>query len=349
MNVTPSHFTVAEYCNQMLSNDIVVNRDYQRTDGVWPIAARSYLIETILLGYPIPKLSLYQKTDIKSKKALKEIVDGQQRSQAILNFFQNTFRLTGKGEFSGSVLEDLEPQVQQSFLEYVLSVDVFVGATDPEIRQVFRRMNSYTVPLNPQEKRHATYQGEFKWFIASLSDQYSQLLKDVGTLTERNLSRMDDASLLSEVVYAWVDGLISASEPKLDDLYKRFDRAFTRAGEMQRRFDFAFEKVLGWPDIHNGPLVKRYNLYSLLVVLGHLQDPVPALQPFAGRPPALDQKEALDKLSVMMRSLRDRPEYPLLSTFQEACAQATNRIGQRQERFRWFYRALTIGDLYEAD
>jgi hypothetical protein len=68
----------------MREKSIIVNHDYQRSDKVWPPAARSYLIETILLGFPIPKLSLYQTTDLKTKKTKKEIVDGQQRSQVML-------------------------------------------------------------------------------------------------------------------------------------------------------------------------------------------------------------------------------------------------------------------------
>src|ERR1017187_6179965 len=198
MRVTSSNFTIAEYCQQMQEKSIVVNHDYQRSDKVWPPAARSYLVETILLGYPIPKLSLYQTTDLKSKKTKKEIVDGQQRSQVIFDFLQGAFRLTGKGPFGGKKFSQLETEEQQQFVDYALTVDVFVSATSSEIRQVFRRMNSYTVPLNPQEKRHATHQGELKWFIVELVERYSEALKTMGVFGERQLSRMADASLLSD-------------------------------------------------------------------------------------------------------------------------------------------------------
>ncbi len=60
VQVIASSFTVADYCEQMRGNGIVVNHDYQRTDKVWPPAARSYLIETMLLGYPIPRESLHK-------------------------------------------------------------------------------------------------------------------------------------------------------------------------------------------------------------------------------------------------------------------------------------------------
>ena len=99
----------------MREKSIIVNHEYQRSDKVWPPAARSYLIETILLGFPIPKLSLYQTTDLKTKKTKKEIVDGQQRSQVVFDFLEGTFRLTGKGPFGGRLFSQLqEPEQQRS-------------------------------------------------------------------------------------------------------------------------------------------------------------------------------------------------------------------------------------------
>src|ERR1039457_1819635 len=227
MQVTASSFTVAEYCEQMRNKGIVVNHDYQRSDKVWPPAARSYLIETILLGYPMPKMSLYQTTNLKTKRTKKEIVDGQQRSQAISDFLEDKLRLTGKSLFAGRVFSQLEQEQQQSFVDYTLTVDVFVGATAEEIRQVFRRMNSYTIPLNPQEKRHATHQGEFKWFIVEMSELYASALKQLGVFSERQLSRMADATLFSDIVYTITLGIKSASEASLDKFYQDNDASFS--------------------------------------------------------------------------------------------------------------------------
>lgn len=190
MNVTPTGFTVAEYCQQMREKSIIVNHEYQRSDKVWPPAARSYLIETLLLGFPMPKLSLYQTVDLKTRRTKKEIVDGQQRSQTIFDFFEGTLRISGKGPFGGKTFGQLEEDEQLRFVNYSLNVDLFVNATPDEIRQVFRRMNSYTVPLNPQEKRHATHQGEFKWFIVELVERYAESFKRMGVFAERQLSRM---------------------------------------------------------------------------------------------------------------------------------------------------------------
>ena len=59
MNVQHTTLTVNEYCQGMVRNEIIVNRDYQRSDRVWPNIARSYLIESIILGFPLPKFTHY--------------------------------------------------------------------------------------------------------------------------------------------------------------------------------------------------------------------------------------------------------------------------------------------------
>jgi len=134
MKSNTTTFTIAEYVKQMQQGDIKVNKDYQRSNVVWPVAARSYLIDTILKGYPVPKLSLYQKTELKTRVTIKEIVDGQQRSQAVRDFFEGKFRISGHSTFTGRLFEQLEPEDQTAFISYPLSADVFAAATDSEVR-----------------------------------------------------------------------------------------------------------------------------------------------------------------------------------------------------------------------
>src|SRR5258706_2201265 len=143
MQVTPSGYTIAQFCQLMEQTTIKVNRDYQRTAQAWPLAARSYLIDTVLSGYPMPKISLYQKTDVKKRSTFMEIVDGQQRSQAISDFFKGTLRLSGNTQWAGKTYAQLSEEDQGKFLNYHITTDIFVGATDNDIRQMFKRINSY--------------------------------------------------------------------------------------------------------------------------------------------------------------------------------------------------------------
>lgn len=344
MRVTPSSFTIAEYCQQMSEKSIIVNHDYQRSDKVWPPAARSYLIETVLLGYPIPKLALYQTTDLRTKKTKKEIVDGQQRSQVIFDFLHDKFRITGKGEFGGKKFSHLEPEEQQRFVDYALTVDLFVSATPNEIRQVFRRMNSYTVPLNPQEKRHATHQGELKWFIVAMVEAYSETLKSIGVFGERQLSRMADAALLSDVIFTLEEGIKSASDRALDGFYEKHEATFPQCDDYTTRLVTAIDQIIEWPDIHGSSLMKSYNIYSLLLAIMHASQPMTAgnfnevYQRIA--PARVDPQYALPNLTLLAAAIEDPAAYPQFGEYVDSCSKATNRIEQRKRRFFWLSKAL---------
>ena len=343
MRVSTPEFTVVEYCQQYERGEITVNRDYQRSSEVWPFAAQSYLVETILLGFPIPKLTLYQRTDLRSRRTLKEIVDGQQRSMAIFEFFKDQLRLSPRSVFGARLLSQLDDDIQQRFLEYQLSVDLLINATDEEIRQLFRRINSYTVPLNPQEERHATYQGEFKWFIVELTEQYSQVLKELGIFTEQQLSRMADAALFSELVLAMRTGIQTGGKGALSRLYSDLDAEFPEADQFHQRFDAVIAQVLTWDALHRRPLMKPYNFYALFLAITHAQAPLDALQQVVERPTPiqLDGPRVIEGLSRLAAAVEEPERYPDLHEFWEAGSSATNTRRQRRTRLIWLSRAIS--------
>ncbi len=343
MKVTSTSFTVAEYCQQMTDMNIVVNRQYQRSNKVWPVAARSFLIDSILHGFPVPKLSLYQKTDLKTRRTIKEIVDGQQRSQAILDFYNDQLRITTKGDFNGLTYSRLEPEQQQEFIDYVVSVDVFVDATEADIRELFRRVNSYNVPLNHQEKRHSSYQGPFKWFIYEESNRYSQLLKDIGTFSESQIARMDDAKFLADFFVALEKGIISASESKIDGVYKKYDQNFQEEGDYAARLETGFNEIIDLRDVLNGELTKKYQLYVLLLAICHKNNPIPSLNTVVrsdGRG-IRDRATTRFNLSALSEALSEgESDEPLFSDFIRNSVKTTDRQTQRKRRFEILFELI---------
>lgn len=344
MRISNAQFTVAEYVKQMQAGDIKVNKDYQRSSAVWPAAARSYLIDTIIQGYPVPKLSLYQKTDLRTRTTVKEIVDGQQRSQAIRDFFENALRISGPhSRFKGKTFDQLPPEDQERFLTYAVTVDVFAAATDPEIREVFRRINSFNVPLNPAEKRHATFQGDFKWFIVKLSESHAQSLKDLGIFGEAQLARMYDAALFSEVCRSIIYGIDHASESKLEALYREFDSELAVGAMLDGAIDASMSLLIRLREFHNSPLYKPYNAYSLMTAISHVTYGFEALQSTfrIAEPRPVDAIAVVDGLSTLLRALEEQDTRGPCASFVTACAAKTNRKEPRQTRFVWFCKALT--------
>lgn len=346
MHITSTNYTVADYCQAMINREIIVNRNYQRSDKVWPPAAKSFLIETVLLNYPIPKLSLFQKTDLRSRKTYKEIVDGQQRSRAILEFFEDKFRLSRSSEIAevaGKQYSELDKEFQQAFLDYSLSVDLLVSATVFDIREVFRRINSYTVPLNPEEKRHSVYQGEFKWFIHKLSRTYDQNLINLGVFGEKQLVRMADTKLYSEIIHALLNGITRTYSSDLDKLYKNHEEEFHEEKEIAKKIEHAIDFILNMTDIHGSSLVRPYNFYSLVLAIIHMKHPVgsflPLYQPHA--PYEYNSNVVAANLTLLAQVL-ETPEdtEEKFKEFVSATSSYTHYKDKREQRFKWLCKAL---------
>lgn len=271
MLINPSPMNILDYCDAFLNGDIKVDSNYQRTDKVWPEQAQQYLIETIILGYPIPKFFLHQQIDLKSKRSKKYVVDGQQRSRAIVNYFTGKFSISKKSMVSrlaGKSFEMLNEDDQNAFLSYSLPIDLFVTASREEIIETFRRINSYTVPLNAEEKRHANHQGEMKWFVYQLASEYSEQLASLGTLTEKNLARMVDFKFFSEIVCFIDRGEIVTTNAKLlDNLYVKYDKEFSNAVSYKEKIGFALTIISGWPWLHELNVVKPHIMQMIIMSL----------------------------------------------------------------------------------
>ena len=343
MKVTSTLMTVAEYCDQMKTGAIVVNRSYQRSRKRWPPAARSFLIDTILHGYPVPKVILAQQTDLRSRKTVKEIVDGQQRSAAIFDFYGDEFRISGDSPYKGKKFSDLEPESQQAFVTYPLGADIFTGADETQIRQTFRRMNSYTVPLNAQERRFATHQGRFKWFVFEQSELYGEMFKKLGVFEERQISAMQDGLLLTELAAAMVLGIKTSSFRALDKFYRDRDDPFPEEEAITAWLRDAFDFILNMPDVHGTALMKPFVFFSLTLASAHAVRTVPALAATFAFPNgfAPDPGLAASKLGALAQAL-EADEVPApLEPFVQASSKATNTDKNRSTRFR--YCCMAVG------
>ncbi|PZU91723.1 MAG: hypothetical protein DCE90_19470 [Pseudanabaena sp.] len=349
MQVFSSNMTISEYCQQMKERKIIVNHDYQRSGKIWPPSAKSYFIDTLLLGFPIPKIYIYQSTDLKNRQTTKEIVDGQQRSETIFSFCNDEFSISGNSNFSGKKFSNLEEENQTILLNYQLGIDIFVSATPDEIRQTFKRMNSYTVPLNHQEKRYAEYQGKFKWFITDLSNKYAEILKKIGVFTEKQLIRMDDSELLSDVIMTLYNGIERFSDPKLDAFYKKYEDEFPQimVSDINDKVDNAFLWILKWHQIHNTSIMKSYNFYTLiLAVIHHMYNIDKLTETYQVKKKAeFDNNTILFNLSEIAEAFeknsKNKDKY---SEFIKATS-ATTTQANRKVRFKYFCKALESSTL----
>lgn len=269
MKILRNTFPVSDLYNQMKSGELTINRTYQRSQGLWPSNSRSYFIDTILNEFPFPKIALRQVVDLKTKRSSREIIDGQQRLTTIRDFIDNKFKLSSVSKkYSGKSFEDLDDDVKSTLLSYEVSVDNIVTATSEEILEVFRRINSYTLPLNTSEKRHATFQGEFKWFISDLTEVITPFLEVYEVLSLRDIARMMDADLITECCQIKIDGVQNRSAQKLESIYKDYDDRFDLKTEIEKVIlsTFSFIKD-NFTQVFEECNVQSYLFYSLMAGL----------------------------------------------------------------------------------
>jgi len=269
MKIIRNTMPISDIYQKMKSGELTINRSYQRSKGLWPNNARTYFIDTILNDFPFPKVVLRDIMDLKTKKTKREIIDGQQRLTTIRDFADNKFKLSKVSDkFQDLFFEDLDQSYQSSFLSYEISIDLVISATEEEILEIFRRINSYTLPLNTAEKRHATYQGEFKWFVNNLTENITPFFEKFNVLSLREISRMMDADLITECSQIIFKGIQNRTSSKLNSIYKNYDKSFDQKNEIQDKLITSFNFLKNnFYELFETFTIQSYNFYSLMGAL----------------------------------------------------------------------------------
>ena len=82
---TAKIITISDLVQWHEKGELELSPKYQR-NNVWNEKAKAYLIDTIVRGLPIPPIFMRQTVDVNTKTTNREIIDGQQRVRAILDF-----------------------------------------------------------------------------------------------------------------------------------------------------------------------------------------------------------------------------------------------------------------------
>jgi len=172
--------TVRQLLDMVESKNIDIAPDYQR-QFVWDQARESAFIESVFLGIPIP--SLFMATN---KDSTWELVDGVQRISTLLHFCGSAEARKMVGKNSGLILEELEKlpsfneqayndlpkSLQLAFQLRSIRVTTLNDKSDLKVRfDLFERLNTGGVRLQPQEIRNCIYRGEFNNLLKNLASK----------------------------------------------------------------------------------------------------------------------------------------------------------------------------------
>jgi len=159
-------FTIGYLMDRIEHGEINMNTDFQREGNLWNPKQQSRLIESILLGLPLP--AFYFDTSSPSW----DIIDGLQRCCSIQNFCLNkTLRLTGLEYLNMNNLEfdDLDRTLQRTIVTRPITVNLLKKSPNNVRYILFKRLNTAGMVLKPQEIRNAIYQGEATKALAELA------------------------------------------------------------------------------------------------------------------------------------------------------------------------------------
>jgi hypothetical protein len=345
MKVEEGKYSIAELVDWYKRRELVVNKEYQRGGGLWPAAAKSYFIDSILKEFPFPKVYFYERVDKATKKPRREIVDGQQRLSTIVEFADGEFALGNNARgFEGKRFNQLSEDEQDSFYSYTVAVDVIRNADRSEILQMFRRMNAFTLPLNAAEKRHSEFFGEFKDWVNTVLDRFGSVLIDWNILTSRQVVRMADAEFIADLALAVEEGIVSTSPARLLALYKKYDVAFPKRNTLNETICGPFDVVLSeFSELQGTYITRPHIFHSLFSALIHNRFDLIGAADATGISAIGKYYEDRGKALISLKRLAAAHEERDLSEFGEyvqAASEGGNRANQRTIRIKWLCRAL---------
>mgnify|MGYP000371092345 FL=1 len=156
-------YVIGYLVNQFEEEEFYVPREYQR-NFIWTNTDKSYFIESVLMGLPIPFMFFADTSDGKI-----EIVDGAQRTQTLVQFAQNELKLNDLEiltDSNGLSFSDLDIAVQRRFLNTNIRVVYLEEGTTKNVRQeIFKRINTSGRLAKPAEIRRGSFDGPFKVFL----------------------------------------------------------------------------------------------------------------------------------------------------------------------------------------
>jgi hypothetical protein len=204
--------------------EINLKPDFQRSADLWSPTQKCRLIESILLGIPLP--SFYFNEDEHGKL---EVIDGLQRLCALKDFIPTAkekedgksnqkLRLSNleflDSRYNNILYDDLSREDKRRISMHKITLNIINKTTPKKVKYIiFKRVNSAGLQLTFQEMRHAINQGVPADFIAELAN-----LEAFKIATDKKISskRMEDRDFTNRFVAFYLPGNIKDLKNKYE-------------------------------------------------------------------------------------------------------------------------------------
>lgn len=211
--VSNADWTMQSIYLQIQKGTIDLAPTFQRR-GAWDELRKSRLIESILVGMPVPNISLAESKEHRGRFI---VIDGKQRLLAIQEFMHGALKLKGldlRDDLNQMTFGDFGPEDQNQFENSTLRTSLIRHWKDENfLWAAFFRLNSGSLPLSPQELRKALYGGQLMETIEDYLQQSAPFQSIFGQGLDK---RMRDSELVLRFI------AFDRAAPQYDGDFKRF-------------------------------------------------------------------------------------------------------------------------------
>ncbi len=267
---------ISDLVNGLRDGVLFVDPTFQRK-LVWTEKQKVRLIETILMGYPMPEVYLWQQSpDLDSGQHKKSIVDGQQRLTTMRQFVANEWSLKASyldaenqnKQFADSKWKDLPQTFKEQFWSYVVNTRVIPNSINRDtIVDVFMRLNETDKSLNPQEIRHAEFNGE----LITAAEEVTKLpfWENHRVFNAGQIRRMADIEFASSLLIYLRRGSVEENAKLVNEMYDLYNDEYEEKAKDIARIKSFLKDLDKWiadaPDIAK-MFSKPVHIFTLLSV-----------------------------------------------------------------------------------
>lgn len=323
-------YSIADFLEWSNNGLLELSPDFQRR-GVWTKQAKSYLMDTVISGKPMPKVLMSQR--MSSSRNTRIVIDGQQRLRSIIEFCFDEFPISKahNSDFGGKYFSNLPDEVRSEIYKYEIGADVLFDLSYEETLDIFARLNTYSVRLNKQELFNAKYLGPFKQAAYKTGYRYVTYWIDSGVLSKAKVTRMGEAELTSDILSAAIEGIQSNKgiekiydkyEDENSDIHRQVEKTINALDFIVEMYPSEDLKLTNYKRIHI--------FYSLFCAVYHHLYGISNLN--APRRPGLKKKAGKARIALDDFSAKYDAEAKSLEKFIEASRRGTTDTGNRLYR-----------------
>lgn len=325
---------------------------YFQRNLVWRELHNKDFIKTILLGYPFPQIFISKgKIDVATMSTISCIVDGQQRTNAIIRFIDNEY------EVDNRYFHNLSDEEKSNFLKYEIAViELDLENDDPKVQEIFQRINRTSYSLSIIEKMASEYSTAdymlvaklladeieldfnssqedlredpnipkefFIWAKKQKVSKFQSLMADKGIFTNRDIARKVHLMHILNMMSTVITDFFNRNE-KTNYLLNDYGIDFSDKDEIVRVFEKTADIILKLKLKPKSIWYNKSNSFSLIIGLAKLGD-------------------AIDDISIeKLKSNLEGFEQNIPDDFKLASTEGVNNKKEREIRNQYIVQILS--------